>query len=285
MATDTRALSQNTPDDASFRAYVAGVIAHFIAAGLVQTNDTGQINPVSAVRPVAINTVAGYAIFRFNDALQATHPIHLKVEFKSGSTVSSTGFQVSIALGGTNGAGGLLGFSSSPRTLIGNNNQVTNTALAATRDGSTFVHTFPANVPSSTSSHFLVVERLRDADDAPTAEGVIFFAMASGSGALSGGIYTHEGGFASVIGAALTPDLGASASTSGGEDVAVFPALFAFNGKWRHGSLMNYKNGDLPFLVPTVLTNHDGTPHSFMPLDASGPQTSGVNTKLAFVYE
>jgi hypothetical protein len=46
---------------------VQGIAAQIAAMGLVQTSDTGQINWVTVARP-ALNTIAGYEIWRFNDA-------------------------------------------------------------------------------------------------------------------------------------------------------------------------------------------------------------------------
>jgi hypothetical protein len=94
--------------DAGFRAWVAEIIT-ILATNLTltQTADTGQINTTTVTRP-ATNTAAGFAIFRFNDTLQSTAPIFIKISFGTGSVATSPMFQVQIG-SGSNGSGTLTG--------------------------------------------------------------------------------------------------------------------------------------------------------------------------------
>src|SRR5260221_233749 len=67
--------------DTDFRNWIIGVHNALAAVGLTNTADTGQINTVTVTKPVATQTAAGFEIWRFSDALQATVPIFIKVEY------------------------------------------------------------------------------------------------------------------------------------------------------------------------------------------------------------
>ena len=105
MTTSTTLTPIDQSTDAAFRTWVAEIITQLAAVGLTQTADTGQIN-TSTVTRAAINTAAGYTIWRFSDTLQSTSPIFLKLEFGSGSFNTNPQMWVSISTG-TNGAGTL----------------------------------------------------------------------------------------------------------------------------------------------------------------------------------
>ena len=105
MTTSTTTTPIDQTSDAAFRTWVAEIITQLAAVGLTQTADTGQIN-TSTVTRAAINTAAGYTIWRFSDTLQSTSPIFLKLEFGSGSFNTNPQMWVSISTG-TNGAGTL----------------------------------------------------------------------------------------------------------------------------------------------------------------------------------
>jgi hypothetical protein len=105
MTTSTTTTPIDQTSDAAFRNWVAEIITQLAAVGLTQTADTGQIN-TSTVTRAAVNTAAGYTIWRFSDTLQSTSPIFLKLEFGSGSFTNYPQMWVSISTG-TNGAGTL----------------------------------------------------------------------------------------------------------------------------------------------------------------------------------
>lgn len=108
MATTTATCAATNSTDANFRAWVQFIFNVFTNGGWVQTADTGQIDPVTATKPGAVNTKVGYAIFGMNDTLQATHPVFVKFSFGSGNTHAvdpGLWFAVGAA---TDGAGNLV---------------------------------------------------------------------------------------------------------------------------------------------------------------------------------
>lgn len=108
MATDQRNVLGNLVGDAELRSWGSAVSAQLAACGLVQTADTGQINWATVTKPAAGATPAGYEIWRFNDALQATKPVFIKVEYGTGGAATFCAMWLTVGTG-TNGAGTLSG--------------------------------------------------------------------------------------------------------------------------------------------------------------------------------
>jgi hypothetical protein len=126
MATHTTVSRIRHDSDATFQEWVSENTAAFAAAGLVQTADTGQINPGTATRP-AVNTSAGYQIWRFNDTLQGTFPIFIRVEYRTGSSATVPAMFMAVGTT-TNGAGTLGGVTYTPAAMASmSNTQVTDT--------------------------------------------------------------------------------------------------------------------------------------------------------------
>ena len=96
---------------AGFRVWGSEFHAQLVAVGLTLTSDTGQINWTTITIP-AINTSAGYEIWRFNDTLQATTPVFLKIEFGTAGVATQPAVWITVG-NGSNGSGTLTGLTSS----------------------------------------------------------------------------------------------------------------------------------------------------------------------------
>src|ERR1700761_4788031 len=120
MTTSTTSTVLDQTSDAGFRTWVAEVITQLVSVcGVTQTTYTGQINTSTVTRAGTTNTAAGYVILKFNDTLQATVPVFIKLEFGSGST-ATTSPQMWITIGaGSNGSGTLTGITTT-RVAVGN---------------------------------------------------------------------------------------------------------------------------------------------------------------------
>lgn len=101
--------------DATFRAWGSELSAKLQAAGLVKTTDTGQIDWATVARPTT-NTAAGYEMYRFNDALQATAPVFIKIEYGTGGSATTPITWIDAGTG-TDGAGTLTGLGLTRATL------------------------------------------------------------------------------------------------------------------------------------------------------------------------
>lgn len=175
-------VSWSTPiehsSDATFRAWGSDLSTRFALAGLVQTLDTGQINWLTVTRPGAI-TFAGYEIWRFNDTLQATSPVFIKVEYGTANNATVPALRITVS-SGTNGAGTPTGLVTTARlaytatTLIANAN-ITNfpSYLCATAGFAGLAFKIGAAVSSSLTLIGFTVQRTVDNTGAPTAAAVV----------------------------------------------------------------------------------------------------------------
>lgn len=180
------------------RLWVVDLFDKITSHGLVQTADTGQLVPASANVPStggnSGSVLIGYWVFRFNDTLQATAPIFLRVEIRVMGNVGShiPGFSVTIG-SGSNGAGVITGLS---------------TTLASTGDITATTPSLPSLVVNTTSTicssnargffgilyqpgqyrggvavvrspMAFCVSRTQAADGTPTSDGVSLFVQAN----------------------------------------------------------------------------------------------------------
>jgi hypothetical protein len=169
-AGNTRAANWSSSiTNASFQAICARYKAMLDGCGLVQTSDTGQLNPATATFPGSNYGIAGYWIYRFNDTLQATAPIFIKVEPGRGDALNEPYIRISVG-SATNGAGALTGVSTQTIACGGDKvndtqNPVT-TDFAYHREGVTWFcfETLPATGTVRPPTHFFLIERTTDPD-------------------------------------------------------------------------------------------------------------------------
>lgn len=107
----------NAGSGTAIRAWAQKVHDALVAVGMVQTSDTGQINLATVTAPSAAATAAGYEIWRFNDALQATAPVFFKLEYGSGSAAANPQLWITVGKG-SDGAGNITGTLFSRRSGI-----------------------------------------------------------------------------------------------------------------------------------------------------------------------
>lgn len=165
--------------DANFRAWGSYIAAQLLAVGWVQTADSGQINWATVTAPSGFGNFPGYEIWRMNDALQATAPVYVKIEYGE-SSANADGPAVRISFGsGSDGAGNLTGTTSTP--LVSQGASVTTSfPLRGSGDSSRFVILFDY---TGGGGFFFSIERSKDATGADTAEAVIYLYKTGTSGA------------------------------------------------------------------------------------------------------
>lgn len=115
MATESWSTVIAHTSDATFRDWGSELSGKFASAGLVQTADTGQINWASVSRP-GTSTNAGYEIWRFDDSLQGSSPIYLKISYGTGTASTQPRIQVQLGTG-SDGSGNLTGTTTSTNTV------------------------------------------------------------------------------------------------------------------------------------------------------------------------
>lgn len=172
MAIDTRTLAPDMTSDATFRAWAQAMDAAIQAVGIIPAGDTGQIDLTTATRPAVANTAAGYKMYRFSDALQATAPVFIKVEFGTGSVATTTP-AIWVTVGSaTNGAGTLSG-QVGTRQQFSFTSSTTASPCYTSGSSSRLSLAFWVNSPAASGSKvFIVIERTRDSTGAEDDTGV-----------------------------------------------------------------------------------------------------------------
>lgn len=168
-------------NDSDYRAWWDAIRAQFTAVGLVQTSDTGQLNPASHARP-STNSYSGYEVWRFADSLQGTLPIILKVEPGIGSVADRPAIRLTVCTS-TNGAGtpsGQIGTAVVAITAASKGSGDTLVSVASHGEG--YLH-FLTNIDVNSASYAFgfVVER-PFSNGAPTAEGILVLTVAGTNG-------------------------------------------------------------------------------------------------------
>ena len=154
--------------DAAFRAW-GKQLSDAIGACLTKTADTGQVDWTTVTKPAS--NVYVYEVYRFNDALQATAPVFLRVEYGTASSNPIVRITVGSA---TDGAGNLRGMTTAVMPSISTGNLSANpaTTWVCYKDGAFTLawgmNTGPTNQPAG----LWVVERSRDSAGASTGDGL-----------------------------------------------------------------------------------------------------------------
>lgn len=286
MAIDQRQLLAYLSGDADFRAWGSGLSAQLAAVGLVKAADTGQIDWTTAVRPAA-SGYSGYEIWRFNDALQATKPVFIKIEYGGSSTVDRPSFRTTVGTG-SNGSGTLTGQLGVVRSFSPSGSKTAGATLASYCSGSSNRLNLVTNLDPNSAAFAMtfMVERTKTADGAVTGDGIVTFGIVANSSAafqvipFAGTVPTFT---------SLNMALGFDGMVSvAGTQVALNPTL-AVVGKSFLASWLAYRHLDIGELVPFTI-NHLGGAHTYLPMgDGVGgsyvAQPSAATNALAMLWE
>jgi hypothetical protein len=187
----TRASAALQPDNsvvANFRAWVQFIDDTLIVTGgWVNTADTGQMVIATAAAPVGANNKVGYRIYRMADALQATAPVFMRIDFGSNwNSQPCPGIWVTIGTG-SNGAGVITGQVFTPITSATLGAQSTSTGATSNSYGSADASRFTIALFIGSTPGFNLIfglERTKDSSGNDTAEGLLY---AQGGGSEFGG--------------------------------------------------------------------------------------------------
>lgn len=221
-----------------------------LGSGIVRVPTTNDINWATVARPSSGSAAAGHDIFRFNDDLQATAPLFIKVQYGHGAVNTPALF---ITLGtAIDAAGNFTG------VLISTTKQLCPAVASAAAwplflshgpSHFSFCQVAVATASSSATMHFYI-ERMRDDAGLETPDG---FIMLFGANAASGfpqriqampanGVIVPADALATVHLPAIG---GMSGITVSGEAMVLAPIAVPHNGKWRYMTAMIYRNGDI----------------------------------------
>ncbi len=278
MTTSAPTLTLNNTTDAFFRAWGSGISAALAAIGLVQTADTGQINWSTVTRPLADLTAQGYEIWRFNDALQSTRPIFIKIEYGAGA---ATGTAVSAALWITvgtssNGAGTITGPAIAARRLIGCNTSVAHSVVTVQCFFASNGGYLTLVMPHTTTGFALVlsIARTCDANGADNSDAIQVMSYNNQPGPVV--TQTNEA-FNFLAGTALgsvaytvfAVPAGHFGTASVGADTYFFPRVLNIPKQEYDNGLMGAFTADVVDLTPVTVPNN-GSNHVYLPYTIGG---------------
>lgn len=177
MATDSRIVDVSSfTTDAKFRTWGSAVSASIVAGGLTATADTGQINWTTVTKPIATSTKAGYEIYRFNDTLQSTYPVYIRIDYGSNLLASGNSPATWVTVGtGTNGAGTITGVNTGALSSYQFNGAASNTVApikSCTVAGFTFFLAGGSLLGSANGGTFAIC-RTCDSSGTLTSDGVL----------------------------------------------------------------------------------------------------------------
>lgn len=272
-------------NDAGFRAWGSAVSAGLAAVGMVQTADTGQINWTTVVRPGA-STDAGYEIWKFNDTLQATVPIFLKMSYGSGS--SPVYPRVTAIVGSvTDGAGTLsgVGLTAPYQISYTNAGDLNARDCWVSSDGSGLALTIFSNSTNTQARGFLIIDRFRDATGTPVSDGWwAGYVAVMGPKAVTVVDVVNSKSFVWSFMPCLIPfPVGPTTSfadTLG--NVTAFPWYVGFKqGVFSSKMILSYAVTDLGYDVQQIV-NHMGANRTYRSLGGNVPGTDNqINANVA----
>lgn len=291
-ATTTTPFAQST--DAEFRLWAQWIHDKLDAAGWVNTSDTGQINLTTVAKPAAANTSQGYEIWRMADALQATNPVFMKIEYGSGGAATVPAVWVTIGTA-SNGSGTLTGNVSTrtQTTAAAGDSTARNSYFSGNTDRFVFAIMADSTVTQSSGIIF-GVERTKDSTGANSTEGAHFFCIGPSTTITSSQMMTFSGSMPPADALFLS---GLQAGTTGvfGSDAYTFPIYP--NGFYPRNPIMNavgYFAADLTREVSITLDIY-GANHTYLPVGnptAAGQRYTALDrinstalTRLAIRYE
>ena len=196
MATSVQSSTWTNANDAGFRAWGSAISAGLAAVGLVKVPVTGAVDWATAVRGTSTEggTPWAFEVWRFDDALQSTHPVFIKLEY--GGSNSSTVTQSVPAIWVTVSRG--VDAAGAPTNILAPRRPcqpyAADESPASTRnsiepifvssDGSS-ICVSPRVSSSGAHAPAFVVDRSRDNTGTPTSAGGVILTEGSGSPTVS----------------------------------------------------------------------------------------------------
>lgn len=272
---------------AGFRVWGAAIKAILGASGLIQTADTGQIDWTTVTLP-ANNAVGGYEIWRFNDTLQGTTPIFLKVEYASGSNIGRPSLWLTIA-SASNGSGTLTGTTYFSRAAMAITTAVTvgtYPLYACHTDGFFGLTAYRRAITGTSGGFHFMICRTVDAAGTITSTGVITYTAVgavSRNVYMDGVLYAATGGFCSMPGTPMSTIVGGNVQLF--RHFAMQPTIICVP------QVLSYYGTEIPTETTFTATPIGATSHTYLALsDGAGPTTTadgglGVGNRMAMLWE
>lgn len=171
--------ARNTNGSTSeLRSWGSAISAALATAGLIKTADTGQVDWTTINYNATQGALLGYEIWRFNDGLQATRPVFIKVWYYNASSTIPPNLRILFTVGSaTDGVGNVSGYGNygafgSGATIGGIVTTPYYNLLSG--DGSGIAFSFMADDTSADSATLLVIDRFRNSAGVALGDGILF---------------------------------------------------------------------------------------------------------------
>jgi len=286
-----------TADTTELRALGSQISAAIASAGMVKTTDTGQINWATATWASGSQTW-GYEIWRFNDSLQATKPVFIKIVYSQLSSPLMLYMAAQIGTG-TDGAGNLTSMAGTGVSVTAladacrggtSANPATIDQFYVYGDGSSLVlSSHPGRMVAGSAGYggLLFVERVRHTDGTPLGDGVCCFWMSGYNASttsqvvLMHNVYPQAGGINAGWFPAQSPQ---PSSGIPGADMFTVPWFTGFTPRLGAPSQMvvGFCRNDMT-VGNTFTCNHYGASRTFVALTPPSPSYSmGMMSSVTF---
>lgn len=262
------AITSTAPSNSSatlFRAWGSALAAQLAAVGLIQTADTGQINWTTVSAPLA-NSSAGFEVWRFNDALQATAPVYIRIDYASAGSASTPALWFTIGTS-TDGAGNIRpdGLVQLQARGASSSASLFNSYIS----GAANRIAFSQWTTGTGVAIFFSLERTKDAAGADTNDGLLIHWSDSAHNAIKGRYYqigVGSPGENNTLGI-LMPSVGTGID---GANTSVYPAYVPRGPFLPYGmNFFAYFHVDIPALVSFTMTVYGAT-RTMLPLGNQG---------------
>lgn len=264
--------------DTQFRAWGKAISDSLQAVGIVKTADSGQINWATVAAPTVVNTQMGYEIYRFNDTLQSTAPVFIKLAYGSGPSSTNPSLWISVGTG-SNGSGTLTG-----EILPEQQNCVNAIATATTHYISGSSSRFVIAIQGSSQNYqiILTVERTHNSSGSDTSNGVMVNRIASaGSTDSQHYLLFYDSSVVTVPQISCLTPVGLSGAKS--PDIHLYPVRFFTPGEGPVSNcLVGYISGDFAF-NSSYTVSVCGIDRTFRTMQAL-PMSSGYGATTHFMY-
>lgn len=276
MALATFSLAMTNATDAQFRAWGKAISDSLQAVGIVKTADSGQINWATVAAPTAANTQMGYEIYRFNDTLQSTAPVFIKLAFGSGSNSTHPALWISVGTG-SNGSGTITG-----EMLPEQQTYASYSSTATTHYVSGSSNRFVIAIQGTSSSYqiILTVERTHNSSGSDTSNGIMVNRITSSIDSQHYLLFSDSSVVTVPQISCLTP-VGMSGAKS--PDINLYPVRFFTPGEGPVSNcLVGYISGDFAANA-SYTVSVCGIDRTFRTMQANSP-SSGYGATTYFMY-
>lgn len=285
-----------TYSNAQTQQWLTQVTLALSSAGLVQTADTGQTDPATAVTPVSSPSDGGYFIYRFNDSRQGVDPLFLKIVWGRGPSANGAGLtRLKVQVGqGTNGAGTLTG-NVSP---VLSTNEQASVGGGSTSSGTSNVREYACHTEGCmmlvdrfgqanwfTYAHAFSVARTRDSNGNFDGLGVnIFVADQTGHRMSSVRMASPAANYTEHTQYCIVPALPASTALLNG-DKQLYPHQSNWPDVRTAWATATVRYSEIAPTIPTTFSGTTDSPHTFICFSSSGsgPRSANVTYNTAFI--